>query len=555
VSTSGKSLWYYLILERMHTLLQFLKLAQDFKSETDILNFVDGESNRCLNEGDLLGGGEWLTSRLDYSSAEDANHVTAKALALWASPVSVTFSPEDLKDLVANLHLFDSKQMASAFCGIAARNPRVLRKHPQLLRDLAFRLRDDVRSLLGISIEVQSPLYDEATKIIRSASISVESAIATFKGTRCISARQAGIEVLKRCRHLRKFLLPGEQPLMSQVDLLLGVTFRELCQSYERSDTQKVILRLPDIRLQAQDIVKLNRHDSSVIWQSIVKPIAEHLLKLADEAGEACKLALTPSLKLSSTLFKVNLKKQVKAFITARVVNDGVGSANSIQVSKISPSIELVSPSSPFDLAAGSDRIVQLGISAPNNSHKLEIAVPWQCKDVSGNSYQFLDNIQVDQQSIEPDWTALCDKPPYSVNPIRSRNWLFGREAQLDKLLLHASAGTSTFVWGQKRVGKTSLLQVVQSELSNRQYFKCLFLRMGQLAAMHEGQLAHAIAYRIVHEIPDCQIDVPTETEFGAGLGRLIPFVETLTTKLPKCKRSSSPSLRGRDVRLASVQR
>jgi len=50
---------------------------------------------------------------------------------------------------------------------------------------------------------------------------------------------------------------------------------------------------------------------------------------------------------------------------------------------------------------------------------------------------------------------------------------------------------------------------------------------MGELASLHEGQLGHTIATRmtvalgIVHE-------TPKEEEFGAGLGRLVPYVEEL---------------------------
>jgi hypothetical protein len=39
----------------MQTLLRLLRIAQDARSEADILDFVDGEMNRCLDDDDLLG--------------------------------------------------------------------------------------------------------------------------------------------------------------------------------------------------------------------------------------------------------------------------------------------------------------------------------------------------------------------------------------------------------------------------------------------------------------------------------------------------------------------
>ena len=48
---------------------------------------------------------------------------------------------------------------------------------------------------------------------------------------------------------------------------------------------------------------------------------------------------------------------------------------------------------------------------------------------------------------------------------------------------------TSTFLWGQKRVGKTSVLQVLAAKLNERGDIAGIVLRMGELASLHEGQL------------------------------------------------------------------
>ena len=148
----------------------------------------------------------------------------------------------------------------------------------------------------------------------------------------------------------------------------------------------------------------------------------------------------------------------------------------------------------------------------------------------------FSDTVDIQQQGSEPDWKLLLNNPPYSINPIKAREKLFGREAQLDALLLRSAAGTSTFVWGQKRVGKTSLLQVVKNELAQREKYACIFLRMGQLAGMHEGQLAHTIAKRLISEIPAAESGIPEESSFGAGLGGLIPIVEKLVGRFEEWK-------------------
>jgi len=125
--------------------------------------------------------------------------------------------------------------------------------------------------------------------------------------------------------------------------------------------------------------------------------------------------------------------------------------------------------------------------------------------------------ITLEQQKTQPDWSELLEHPPYSINPIKKRSSLYGREAQLSDLLLYAASSTSTFLWGQKRVGKTSLLQVLQDELSKRARYRCIYLRMGELIGMHEGQLAYTIASRILQGLPSGLVALPQEHEFGAG--------------------------------------
>ena len=95
-------------------------------------------------------------------------------------------------------------------------------------------------------------------------------------------------------------------------------------------------------------------------------------------------------------------------------------------------------------------------------------------------------------------------------------------------------SGASKFVWGQKRIGKTSLLQVLAAKFSDMPDTKCVLFRMGEIGSLHEGELARLIAQRLAGESDVAS--VPPASEFGAGMGRLVPFVEGLVTRTPKRK-------------------
>jgi hypothetical protein len=74
-------------------------------------------------------------------------------------------------------------------------------------------------------------------------------------------------------------------------------------------------------------------------------------------------------------------------------------------------------------------------------------------------------------------------------------------------------------------VGKTFVVQVLERELRNTRGFVTVYLRMGELAALHEGQIAYTIADRLTQRLNAQHIVLPQEGAFGAGLSRLIPFI------------------------------
>lgn len=520
----------------MQTILAFLDLATAATDHQEVLQLIDGELETCVTNGDLLGAGEWCASKLDYCPKSEADLLIAKTLAMWASPSDLTFSPSGLKDLIANIERFSREDLALALAGLTARHTRAIESNPNLLKDPAFRLSAELEGILGQHRDRPIDICMQAAAHLDAALAQAQDALRGLQESQCISARTAAIELIKKTRQFKALSLRREYPILSRVETLLGGAFREFCQSYERGETQKIVAHVPELRQQAQDEIAAQSKQNSVVWQMLIKPVALHLIRLADEASRTCKLAVTPALKLVTTLFKVDLTHNDSVFrISARLLNEGAGNAERVRLhlSQSPVRLELVSPHDSFNMAGGSERVLQLECGISTSVPNLSIPISWLCKDITGEPHTFRDTLRFEQQRPQPEWGTLLENPPYPVNPIRTRNRLFGREAQLNDLLLQCAAGTSTFVWGQKRVGKTSLLQVVMNELSARDRYAGVFLRMGELAGMHEGQISHVIAERLLSRLPLNSVPLPSEAEFGAGLGRLVPFVEMLTQSFP----------------------
>lgn len=518
----------------MKTILKQLKLNSAANDEAEILELLDQEFKSGIAKGDLLGAGEWLASMLDYRNEQPPDQIVARILALWASVADLPIAPSSMKELIANLSLFEHENLAKALIALLVRKTRRLQEDGDIVKDLCFRIAPDISAAFSVRGNRHLDVLNQAQARFDTALSDSLNALNQFVSAQCSSARITSVDVLRRYRALKPLVLRREQPLISIAESLLGGGFREFTQSYERGEMTTVVQQLKGIRQHAGDALRLTSAPDSCLWNLLVKPIAEHLVVLADQANRTCRGAITPALKLSSRVFKSDLHREGEAiYFAARLLNKGVGSALNVQLTTSDDRLAL-DPMTPLDILPATDRLISLQYRVQDASLSKSINLEWSCTDILGEPYRFEEMITLEQQKTQPDWSELLEHPPYSINPIKKRSSLYGREAQLSDLLLYAASSTSTFLWGQKRVGKTSLLQVLQDELSKRARYRCIYLRMGELIGMHEGQLAYTIASRILQGLPSGLVALPQEHEFGAGAGRLIPFVETLNLSFPE---------------------
>jgi hypothetical protein len=369
----------------------------------------------------------------------------------------------------------------------------------------------------------------------------LESAIAAFTSNdyaTLAAARDASHLVVRKVSELKRFVLAPERPMLDEIRLLLGGAFRAFCEACLRQETRDILEQAPALREQASRAVKDEKN--STFWMSTAHKVAEHIVALTTAAVEKNKEATNPALTLAAPFVKVDLSGtcQESSFF-CRLVNKGEGQAQDVRLElprHLPVKVVLADPREPFDIPPGADQIVKFTIKTATPIPALCLPLTWTCRTVLGAVYTNRLDLRVEQQACQPDWTALEQDPPYSLNPVRRAENLFGRNRVLGELVVNAGQRKSTFLWGQKRIGKTSLLQVLIDQLRKRERYACTFLRMGELRALHEGQIAHTMATRLAAEAGLGPRTVPPEGVFGAGLGRLVPVIERWLRDDPRLK-------------------
>lgn len=531
----------------MRSLLDVLELADDLPTPTQRLEFADDETERCLAAGNALGAGEWLVEKARATSGTTQSEAIARALSYWAAERTSTTACLSIEEIIERLHEYVPEHLSRALLGLAVRLDRVELSALPRFDDLEFRLADslaarvvDSRAIVPgkrTAVPARGALA-RATARYRAAWAAVTSALTATERTGCATARTATLGLVRAVAGLREFTLPGEAQATGAVEVVLGPNFRKFCESCERQELQQIAQKHHLVLAQsAKTLSEAGAMSDSALWHELVRPACALAQRLANEGRGMA--SVQPSIRVTSSGIRLDLARVGGEHqVPVRIENSGDGDAYAVAVcvqsSSSSADVRVVEPRGPIDLPAHESLLVTLGIKVNAPTSRLTVDVFWTCKTISEANHLDPGKLTIEQQSVQPDWDKLAANPPYPVNAIRRREALFGRDAILQQLSLSAARGTSAFLWGQKRVGKTSVVQVLREELSTRDGFVPLLFRMGEIGALHEGQMAERIASRIAEG--ERNLDGPRPGEFGAGLGDLIPWVERALQRAPRLR-------------------
>lgn len=172
-------------------------------------------------------------------------------------------------------------------------------------------------------------------------------------------------------------------------------------------------------------------------------------------------------------------------------------------------------------IVAGDDNLsiheeyIEVGRLPPGTSQLIEVpstvliectyshlCVDFAWKDFDGTSHISQLYYTLSAQRADVDWARLVRSDPYSLEPVLSERDLIGRKDVLNRLIGAAQAASvsSTIIYGQKRVGKTSIARALQSHLKD-QGFIVLFLEGGDYVEPNSKATISRLGIRICKDI------------------------------------------------------
>ena len=430
------------------------------ESEEEAVRFQD-LLDRYRSIGDNLGVGEAYASRLPSVAAADVDHTFVNIVSLWAASNPVDAEIDTIRDLVQNVDKFVPDLLALAVVHATLRTQSAGRRLPTKLGDVNYRVADYLRSLLGLSPEGE-PGRDDA----RGNGQDEGTPVGAGKIGRKIlpvdpcRGEASSTDVIKQAHAYRPYALLGERQTLRDVEVLLGTLFRKFCESCEKHEAEQIPIRVRNLRRQLQRTLD-SFDDDSAHWirRAVLEPVATHMSQLIDEGTRASEEMVTPSIQIVGGTFRLDLTSgNGDVVFAARVINEGDGTAHTVRFRSAgapgSAELSASDPSSPFDLAPSAERVIRLRLSNASSQETLGVTALLACETINGMPVERKQQLEFKQQRIQPDWDELLMNPPYAINPIRDERNLYGRDSVLAELGLHVSNETSTFLWGQKRVGR-----------------------------------------------------------------------------------------------------
>ncbi len=181
-------------------------------------------------------------------------------------------------------------------------------------------------------------------------------------------------------------------------------------------------------------------------------------------------------------------------------------------------------------LAPATTQLVEIEAQVRRRIQEVPMLAHLEWQDFDGEKQESEFDFVIKAQKSDVDWDQLVRNGPYSLEPVVTEQDLAGRIDVLNRLIGTAQGATvgSSIIYGQKRVGKTSIARALWSYLRGLQEPNYLVVYLDDYIEETAGDTIGCLSNRICEELASIEsrigrIEIP---EASQSLSPLISFLK-----------------------------
>jgi len=349
------------------------------------------------------------------------------------------------------------------------------------------------------------------------------------------------IHDLKRALGKAKFLI---SPFV-EIEMISGATIDELCssvQEYFQADERAALHCYETAKSTLERFLLRAEAFGTRYSRELLGGLALKLLRLCIARFEKSGVSAPASITLRPPVKRYPLHSaNVHLNLAFVFVNNGPGYAFDVscRVAHISDSAEMLKSEVFLGEVAPRPIVVEFPIRLKTPIETLIVELQWEWTNFDRTSESASDIVELVGQPSGIDWEGLLLEDPYRLEPVANDHELIGRTEQLNRLVAHVSATTvgSSCIYGQKRVGKTSIGNALRTKLGADQtkQFVVVYAEAGSYVHPDPNRTIEQMGTRLCKLLAAADkrfsnLEIP---EFDGALTPLVDFLDHVAAIAP----------------------
>lgn len=278
---------------------------------------------------------------------------------------------------------------------------------------------------------------------------------------------------------------------------------------------------------------------------SFISSIQEAMKSLQNSASERFHCELVPKRKTLKAAEKRYPLHEVDRYVTFKIpmVNLGPGVAvdviTEVDCGGINSCVILENPEQRLGDIPPGDFAILVRAYIVNSSKMVKMTIQLDWRQLFGKEASHVFNVEIDAQDSTVDWSSLEELEPYSLE-VAEGDTFVGRVAKLKSIgnRLLKKPMSSTYITGQKRIGKTSLAYAAldyAKSTAGKDSFHYLYLEYGEYCSSLPELTVKSLGDNIFLFLqdflnPGIQVQHP---DFIGSLSQLNSIAKILATQDP----------------------